>query len=285
MPISQEVARNPGGRGFTDKIKKFGWTLTDKPGEFVEIDKEELYVDPTYQRSRWSQTKINRYAAAWSWVKCGTLTVAIRENQWFVIDGATRKQAADKRSDIRTLPCMVYDLDDSVKSEALGFVGINSEKTAVEVFDRFKAMLIGGDKCAIGLNALITSTGHKASPHGGIKNVSCLMTIWKLYKRDAELLAELWPTIADVNQECQIKDMFVRGMFWAEMQARKHGMSLLRNPYKTMLITKTGEYFNAEIRREIIIIGKGGARIEANAIIKALNKAKSKTAKKLPILE
>lgn len=285
MRINQEVALNPQGRGQMDKIKKYKWELIDKPGEFMEIEKGDLYIDMDYQRSKWSQGKINKYAASWSWVKCGTLTVAIRDDQWFVIDGATRKQAADKRSDIRSLPCMVYDLDNSVKSEALGFVGINSEKTGVATFDRFKALLVGGDKCAIGLNELIASTGHKPSPFEGVKNVSCLMTVWKLYKRNREVLAETWPLIAAVNAECKIRDIVVRGIFWAEIQARKHGMSLLKNPYMRLLIVKGGESCNSDIRREISIVGKGGSRIEANAIIKILNKAKGRSTKKLPLME
>lgn len=96
-----------GGGSKIDKIKRYGWKLIDKQGEFMLIEKDELYVDPVYQRSNWNSKKVNDIASAWSWNRCGTLTVAIRDDKWWIIDGATRKLAADKRSDIKKLPCMV----------------------------------------------------------------------------------------------------------------------------------------------------------------------------------
>ena len=124
----------PGGidsHAGVDKITRYKWQMTDKPGTFEEIEKEELFVDPSYQLSRLNARKIIDMAAAWSWVRCGALTIAIREDNWWIIDGATRKLAADKRSDIKKLPCMVYDLGDSVPEESLSFVGINNSKTVV----------------------------------------------------------------------------------------------------------------------------------------------------------
>lgn len=267
-----------------DKIKRYKWKVIDRPGTFCEVPKSDLFVDVQYQRSRWNANKITSMAATWSWVACGTLTVAIRENKWWVIDGATRKLAADRRSDITKLPCMVYDLADSVADEAISFVGINNSKTAVASHDRFKALLVGQDECALGLNALFASTGHKASPHGGTKNISCLMTVWGLYKKNRALMTELWPLISDIHQECQIKET-VKGIFWAEIHARKQGASLLRNPYKSLLIKLGGEFINSEVKREVAIVGRGGYRIEANAILKTLNKNKPRGAKRLDVIE
>ena len=268
-----------------DKIKRYNWKMIDKKGKFEEIEKEELYVDPDYQRSKWNSKKVIDMAARWSWVRCGALTVAIRDDKWWTIDGATRKLAADKRSDIKKLPCMVYDLDDSIPDEALSFVGINNSKTVVASHDRFRALIVGGDKCAVGLNGLFQSTGHKASVHGGIKTIACLMTIWKLYKKDEELLSEIWPLISDINQECQIRDAVVRSVFWTEVAARKQGMTLNSNPFRIFLIRKGGEFINAEARREVAIVGRGGARIEANALIKIINKQRMQGVTKINVME
>lgn len=281
---NMEMAPSPRGKP-VDKIKKWNWTVIDKPGEFNMIDKGELFVDPAYQRSKWNSQKVNCMAAAWSWVKCGTLIVAIRDDKWWTMDGATRKLAADKRSDIKKLPCMVYNLDDSISQEALSFVGINNSRTVVASHDRFKALIVGGDKCATGLNELFKSTGHKAGIAGSIKTVACLMTIWKLYKKDTALLTSIWPLIADVNQECPIRDAVARGIYWAEVAAIKSGTTLTNNPYRAFLIKRGGEFINAEIKREVTIIGRGGARIEANAVIKMLNKNKFKGVNKIKVME
>jgi hypothetical protein len=282
---SAEMAPTPGGKA-VDKIKKFNWgKIKDSKGVFEEIDKSELYVDPVYQRSKWNSKKVNDIAAQWSWKSCGTLHVAIRNDSWWVFDGATRKLAADKRSDIKKLPCMVYDLDNDIAEEAGAFVAINNSKTVVASHDRFKALLVANDLCAVGLNGLFQSTGHKPGVHGGIKVIACLMTIWKLYKRDRQLLSEIWPLISDVNQECPIKDAVARSIFWTEVCARKAGTTLMDNPYRAFLIKRGGEFINAEIKREVTIIGRGGPRIEANALIKMLNKNKFKGVSKIKVME
>lgn len=269
-----------------DKIKKYGWAkIKDKPGSFEWIDKSELFTDLQYQRSKRTEKKINDIASNWSWVTCGTLIVVIRDDKWWVVDGGTRKLAADKRSDIKKLPCMVYDLDDDLSQEAGAFVRINDSRTAVASHDRFKALIVYGDECAIGLNKLFESTGHKAGFHGGIKTIACLMTVWKLYKKDKQLLSDMWPLISDVNEECPVRDSVARSIFWAEFSARKSGLTLAENPYRTYLIKAGGEYLNKEIRKEVAIVGRGGPRVEANALIKLINKQKTKGKAKIGLLE
>jgi len=40
--------------------------------------------------------------------------VALRDdNKWFVVDGQHRKLAADQRSDIRELPCLVFETNEA----------------------------------------------------------------------------------------------------------------------------------------------------------------------------
>jgi hypothetical protein len=146
-------------------------------------------------------------------------------------------------------------------------------------------LIVNGDECAVGLNELFLSTGHKAAVKGGINTIKCLVTIWKLYKKEKVMLTEIWPLIADVNQECMIKDVVVRSIFWTEFQVRKDGMTLTKHPFRSYLIKRGGEAINAEIRKEITIIGRGGARIEANALIKFINKARINGKNKIKLIE
>jgi hypothetical protein len=114
----------------SDKLSHYKWKTKNNQGEFVMIDKNELFVDHAYQRDKINEVRINAIASDWDWVMCGALSVSERDGKLWVMDGQHRKLAADKRSDIKMLPCMVFDLD-SQQKEAGAFVGLNSQKTAV----------------------------------------------------------------------------------------------------------------------------------------------------------
>jgi len=93
-----------------DKTARYAWTIKNAPGEFLMIPKSELEVDHAYQRDRINQRRVEELARAWDWIACGCLVVALRDdNKWFVVDGQHRKLAADQRSDIRELPCLVFE--------------------------------------------------------------------------------------------------------------------------------------------------------------------------------
>lgn len=267
----------------SDKISHYKWKIKNNPGEFAMISKQELYVDHSYQRDKINELRINAIASDWDWVMCGALSVSERDGKWWVMDGQHRKLAADKRSDITSLPCMVFDLD-SQQKEAGAFVGLNSQKTAVSGVDRFKAVIVAGDQSAATLEALLRTTGHKVGvSSGGSKTVACVMCVWKCFKRDEKVFKELWPLIADISAGTAIVDCLVRGVFGCEMLARINGFSITKEPYRSKLIQSGGDVLAAEIRREIKIVGKGGERIETIAIAKWINRQRIGSKYKLEI--
>lgn len=69
--------KNPHGAKVT-KVEAFGWKMIDAPGRFEMIDKVLLRVDHSYQRDTINNKRVNEIASEWSWVSCGTLTVACR---------------------------------------------------------------------------------------------------------------------------------------------------------------------------------------------------------------
>jgi hypothetical protein len=277
------LKRKNGDSVKVDKIKKYNWKISDRPGEFHWIDKDDLSVDFIYQRDKLNNNRISEFASNWCWAKCGALSVAIRNNEWYVIDGQHRKLAADKRSDIQKLPCLIFELD-GVSEEARAFVNINSSKTAIQSFDRFKAMIVGKDETAIGLNKLFESTGHRASKGSDIKDVCCLMLAWRLYGKYKDLFTDVWLLAAEINQECQIRDHVLRSLYYTEVAARKIKLSIVNGPVRSFLIKMGGLSLGAMIKKEVNIVGLGGARVESNALIKAINKQKIK-AFKIPLQE
>jgi hypothetical protein len=82
-----------------------------------------------------------------------------------------------------------------------------------------------------------------------------------------------------------VKDSVVKSIYWAEVAARKQGITLTKSPYRLFLIKAGGEKINTEITKEVAIIGRGGPRIEANALIKMMNKTKMKGKEKIKIME
>ena len=265
-----------------DKIKRYDWKTNGKPGEFIWIDKEDLFVDHEYQRTKINNTRLASFASDWSWIKCGVLVVVIRDDKWWVIDGQHRKLAADKRSDITKLPCLLFGSDDK-KQEARAFVDINTSKTNLTGYEKFRALIVAGDETAIGLNELLKQRGYNAGIGTDVKTVRCILTVWKIYQQDIKLFKELWPLVTEINQNCQIMDKVTRGIFLAEITARQKSLSLLKKQIQEFLIKWGGEALHAEICKELHIVGGGGSRVEANALIKLINK--QKFSPKLPLAE
>ena len=70
-----------------DKNTLYNWTIRNAPGEFLMIHKNELEVDPAYQRNRINQRRVDALTRTWDWIACGCLVVALRDdNKWFVMD-------------------------------------------------------------------------------------------------------------------------------------------------------------------------------------------------------
>lgn len=255
------------------KVQRYKWSPLGDKGTFKWLSKKELQVDHSYQRNKLNELRINQMSSSWDWILCGALSVAIRENAYYVMDGQHRKLAADKRDDIELLPCMIFSTE-SKPIEAMHFVGLNSQKTSVSGPDRFKAMIAAGDKNAIALKDLITSTGHKVGANSAIKTVSCILCLWKLFNKNAEIITRLWPLLSDMSPSSPIVDTFVRAMYGCELQMVSRKLSLTMEPFRTKLLSIGSPGIIQEVRRQVLIVGKGGQHIETVGAMKFLNRQK-----------
>lgn len=80
-----------------------------KPGRLVELRKSDIMV-PEYQRPvDWQRVK--RCASQFNWYLFGTLYVAYRSPDYFIVDGRNRLEMARLRPELDMLPCMVFDFD------------------------------------------------------------------------------------------------------------------------------------------------------------------------------
>ena len=258
----------------TDKVSRYKWSVRNVPGEFHMIPKSELEVDHSYQRNKINLARVEDMARAWDWIACGALVVSLRDdNHWFVIDGQHRKMAADKRSDIKELPCLVFETDGK-KGEALGFLSINCGKVGVGGMDKYRARIAAGDKVAVELDKLLRSTGHKAGATGSAKTVACIGCLYKRMEEDPTRLGFIWPLLSDMHPDSQVIDCVVRAVWQVDKWLQKQGLRACETPFREKLMAIGGTAIAAEIRREITICGKGGYRIEGIALAKTLNKSR-----------
>lgn len=89
---------------------------------------------------------------------CGTIVVAQRCNEYYVVDGQHRVIASLRRSDIQKLPCLVFISDGRVE-EAKAFININTNRKGMSTLDKFKALLVANDPTAIKLRDLFNKYG------------------------------------------------------------------------------------------------------------------------------
>ncbi len=146
------------GEGVIDKVKRYGWSVVDEPGQFRLCSKHDLRIDDSYQREQ-SKSNVAGLRDKWSWLACGSLTVVKRGDGYlWVIDGGHRLAAAMPRSDIQLLPCMVFD-EIGLASEAAAFVRLNTNRKAVSAVAKFRAALVAGDETALRVQEQISSLG------------------------------------------------------------------------------------------------------------------------------
>lgn len=131
----------------SDKVTRYGWTIQGKQGQQCQIDKNLLLINEDYQRTA-TASKILEIASQWSWVGCGVIVVAKRDGNYWVVDGQHRVLAAKRRSDIKEMPCIVFDTE-NISDEASGFLATNTNRKPITSHAKHKAMVVSGDEVAI----------------------------------------------------------------------------------------------------------------------------------------
>lgn len=139
------------------KIERYGWTVKDKQGTWMMINKNELRIDDEYQRVL-IPSKVQEMASSWSWVACGAISVAYRDESWWVMDGQHRVMASLRRDDITDLPCLVFEVE-NIQEEARGFLSLNTLRRPMTSVDRLRARAVAGDEPALQFKVLCDRLG------------------------------------------------------------------------------------------------------------------------------
>lgn len=169
-----------------DKVARYGWTIQDQPGRLMHVAKEKLLIAAEYQRDL-IELKVKEITAAWSWVGCGVIVVAERDGKLWVIDGQHRVHGACRRSDIKTLPCIVFQVE-SLAKEASGFLVANTGRKAVSALDKQRAKVCAGDEAAQFVHGVLAELGLTlvgSANKGG--EITCIALCERMAKKDREV--------------------------------------------------------------------------------------------------
>lgn len=231
-----------------EKQEKAG-QFQEETGQIVDILKDRLTVDKTYQRERRiNEPTIKSIIKNWDIAKAGVLTVNQRANgQLCIIDGQGRYLAAMQIDSIETLPCKLT-IGLTVEEEARLFLVLNKIRKSTTPFDDFHARLAANDPEANHLHTVLLRSGYSISPQRhGHKMVRCVSTVVKYHKRNPMLFKDIWPLCADLHAPGLIYQENFMSLFNAEEILRKQNGTLLEESNQRKLFAVGTEKLRKEI--------------------------------------
>jgi hypothetical protein len=257
------------GSSKVSKIDRYKWEVKDSPGVLLDIDKDELRIDPEYQRKS-KEAKILAMARAWSWVGCGALLVADREGCFFVMDGQHRLLAARKRSDITTLPCIVFSTE-SAGQEAQGFLVSNTLRRPISGLDRFKALLVAGVHSARVLEELMDSAGRVPADKADGGSIRCLSTLVSLVEADENNFRKVWPLAVGICVNNTFHERIIYSLAYIE-QRLPQGDSLTQKRWRDRLLAVGYNGLLGAINSSCVYHGQSAPKFWAFGVLNAINK-------------
>lgn len=263
-----------------DKIEKYKWrSISDRPGKFMMLPKNVIRVDPSYQRPE-NTNKARTIAADFSWMAFGTAAIAHREDGTFwAYDSQHRIVAAQMRSDISMIPCMVYKVDD-IREEAAGFLNANVNRKPLAYIHKHNAHIIRGDESAIALHDLLVK--HDYTPIKGRKEgryIACLAVLAKNIKTDREAMERVFPVIIDAAANGFILERLLDGFFYLE---RYGSQTLLTKRWRDRVKKIQPLEYERAINLAAASFIRGGAKRFAQGIADLLNRGMRERIELLP---
>jgi hypothetical protein len=258
-------------RGGQSKVDRYGWKLIDKPGVYENIDKKRLGIDESYQRPE-IVSKIREMSANWSWMACGVILVARRGKRFYVYDGQQRTAAAMRRSDIKTLPCLVFDTE-GAPEEAEAFVRSNTMRRPVEAIWKFRALVVAGDQAAIELSRALEAKGYRVNDSGSSpRALRCIRALQEAYKTNKACFARVWPLVADMHRGQQVHHKVFAGLFWLECQLEDQKISLTKEPWRARALKLGPAGIREATAKASAFYAGGGYKVWGLGVLQALNK-------------
>jgi len=252
----------------------------DQRGVFEEIDKFELRGDPAYQRDQDSKRKIILMAKTWSWVACGSIVVADRNGDYYVVDGMHRVEAAKIRPDIVTIPSMVFKVKDQ-EAEARGFYRVNANRKPLTSVQSFRALLCSHDETAMFVNSLIAQAGREPKKQQSSTTVACVGSLMAAATERRADLVRIWPVIVKLCDGEPMHERIIHGLLYLESKMPE-GSSLSDQRWAARIFAVGVDMLLREASKVAAVFARGGAKVYASGFVNAINKG-LREGNKLPI--
>jgi hypothetical protein len=259
--------------GGVDKVERYNWKLADSPAELKWLPKEIIKIDNTYQRSLIKE-RVKQITANWSWLACGALIVACRKDTFWAVDGQHRVSASMRRSDIKALPCLIFNAVE-IKDEAKAFLSVNSERKPISAIQRHKALIVSENLVAQRIQAKLDELGLSlTADKKSFRYFACMAWAYQEARDDYDSFSTVLDITAQICEKSSepIKQTLVAGFAYIN----KRSVGGLKNARILDRIQSKGAFklHNAAIKSAILQNG-GGARVWAIGILEELNKGLS----------
>lgn len=253
-----------------DKVKRYGWTVQDSPGEMRLLHKDTLQIHPAYQRDLVSQ-KVTEISSAWSWVALGALVIGERGGEFWVIDGQHRAAAAKRRSDITHLPCVVFQTSD-VRQEARGFLTIQTMRKPVTAVAKQKAMVTAGDEVAAYVQQQCEALGlHIKGTANAALQLKCVAWCTRRAAEDRDVFKAVLAMGAELSAQDQmaVHERLLEGLW---LLNAKCGEGLADKRLAKRLREKGARALLDAAHRAAAYYASGGGKVWAQGMLAELNK-------------
>lgn len=246
--------------------------IANKPGVFLTIPIADLKIDTEYQRAL-QGSRVDRMSTDWSWVACGAILVALRgvgSGDYYVIDGQHRVAAAE-RANIIELPCLVFESMTHI-DEAQGFIDVNISRKAMNVVDRYRALLVVEDPVALRVKVFLEQANRIPTVYAGndASSIKCLDFLLTAVANYEETLATIWPLIIDICEGRLIAKKLVQGMLYLERFLSN--TSLTERHWRRRLLQVGYDGLVKSIDETVAFEGKSGGAICAQGVLRGINR-------------
>lgn len=253
-----------------DKTIRYGWVTKDAPGELKMLHKDVLQIHPAYQRDALLD-KVRSITAEWSWLSLGALVVGERGGEYWVIDGQHRALAAKRRSDITLLPCVVFQTQD-VKSEARGFLDLNTGRKPVTAVSKQKAMVAAGDEVAAFVQQQCDALGIEIATSGQKSGqLKCVAWCQRRAAEDKDAFRLVLAIAAELSKQDQmhVPERVLEGLW---ILNAKCGEGLSDKRLTKRLREKGARVLLDAANRAAAYYASGGGKVWAQGMLAELNK-------------
>lgn len=234
-----------------------------KPGELLTINKNILTIAPEYQRAA-SPLLVRSIKTNWNWRAAGVITINVRENVHYVIDGQHRVLAAKSISEITHLPCLVFK-NLTLAEEAETLAEINSRRKSMSSIDKFRANLVMKDEIATYVNNRITNNEFHVAK-SGFHSVNCVKTLCDIAKKSKPRLDRVLDFACKLCRNRQLNRKIVDAIAYVDEKG------IFDNRLKERLLTVGYDALLVSIKKSNIAFGTHVARSCAHGLLEAANK-------------